>query len=94
MTFEYFYFILLFFSLAPSQLTAAICINRSFTKIEIYKNGGKHNDVIPSDTSDNDISIAMKRWFILTYLEGNDKTRSKNKEKNLSDDFYLRKLGN
>ena len=44
-------------------------------------------DVIPSNTSDNDISIAMEGLIISSDLEVNDKTRNKNKEKPLPDEL-------
>ena len=44
-------------------------------------------DVIPSNTSDNDISIAMEGLIISSDLEVNDKTSNKNKEKPLPDEL-------
>ena len=37
-------------------------------------------DVIPSNTSDNDITIAMEGLIISSNLEGNDETHNKSKE--------------
>ena len=47
----------------------------------------KITDVVPSETSDNDISIAMEGLIISSDLEGNDKTRNKNKEKPQPDEL-------
>ena len=44
-------------------------------------------DAVPSDTSDNDMSIAMEGLIISFDLEGNDKTHNRNKEKPLSDEL-------
>ena len=49
----------------------------------------KITDVVPSETSDNDISIVMEGLIISSDLEGNDKTRNKNKEKPLPDELAL-----
>ena len=47
----------------------------------------KITNVVPSETSDNDISIAMEALLSSSNLEGNDKTRNKNKEKPLPDEL-------
>ena len=47
----------------------------------------KITDVVPSETSDNDISISMEGLIISSDLEGNDKTRNKDKEKPLPDEI-------
>ena len=47
----------------------------------------KITDVVPSETSGNDISIAMEILMISSDLEGNDKTHNKNKEKPLPDEL-------
>ena len=47
----------------------------------------KITEVVPSETSDNDISTAMEGLIISSDLEGNDKTRNKIKEKPLSDEL-------
>ena len=39
---------------------------------------GKITDVVPSEISDNDISVAMKGVSICSNLEGNDKTHNQN----------------
>ena len=43
--------------------------------------------LIPSETSDNDISIAMEGLIISSDLKDNDKTHNKSKEKPLTDKF-------
>ena len=48
----------------------------------------KITDAIPSDTSDDDISIAMEELIISSDLEGNDKTHNKNKENLLPDESF------
>ena len=52
----------------------------------------KITDVVPSETSDNDISIAMEGLIISFDLENNDKTHNKNKEKPLQDELASFKL--
>ena len=47
----------------------------------------KITNVVPSETSDNDISNAMESLIISSDLEGNDKTRNKNEEKPLPDEL-------
>ena len=42
---------------------------------------------IPSNTSDNDIRIAMEGLTVWSDLEGNDKTRNINKEKPLPNEL-------
>ena len=49
-------------------------------------------DVVPSEISDNDISIAMEGLIISFDLENNDKTHNKNKEKPLLDELASFKL--
>ena len=44
-------------------------------------------DVVPSETSDSDISIAIEGRITSSDLEGNDKTRKKNKEKPLPEEL-------
>ena len=52
----------------------------------------KITDVVPSETSDNDISIAMEGLIISFDLENNDKTHNTNKEKPLLDELASFKL--
>ena len=47
----------------------------------------KQTKVIPSETSDNDIGIAMEGLIISSDLKDNDKTHNKSKEKPLTDEF-------
>ena len=47
----------------------------------------KRTNVIPSKTSDNDISISIEGLIMSSGLEGNDKNRNKNKEKPLPDEL-------
>ena len=46
---------------------------------------GKITDVLLSETSDNDGSIALEGVIISSDQEGNDKTHNMNNEKSLSD---------
>ena len=56
--------------------------------LSITSNHAKNQTkVVPSETSDNDISITMEGQMISSYLEDNNKTHSKNKEKPLTDKF-------
>ena len=47
----------------------------------------KRTNVIPSKTSDNDISISIEGLIMSSGLEANDKNRNKNKEKPLPDEL-------
>ena len=47
----------------------------------------KQLKLIPSEKSDNDISIAMEGLIISSDLKDNDKTHNKSKEKPLTDKF-------
>ena len=47
----------------------------------------KRTNVIPSKTSDNDISISIEGLIMSSGLEGNDENRNKNKEKPLPDEL-------
>ena len=56
--------------------------------LSITSNHAKNQtQVIPSETSDNDISIAMEGLIISSDLKDNDKTHNKSKEKPLTDKF-------
>ena len=56
--------------------------------LSITSNHAKNQTkVIPSETSDNDISIAMEGLIISSDLKDNDKTHNKSKEKPLTDEF-------
>ena len=56
--------------------------------LSITSNHAKNQtQVIPSETSDNDISIAMEGLIISSDLKDNDKTHNKSKEKPLTDEF-------
>ena len=56
--------------------------------LSITSNRAKNQTkVIPSETSDNDISIAMEGLIISSDLKDNDKTHNKSKEKPLTDKF-------
>ena len=56
--------------------------------LSITSNHAKNQtQVIPSETSDNDISIAMESLIISSDLKDNDKTHNKSKEKPLTDKF-------
>ena len=55
--------------------------------VNYFKSCKKQTKVIPSETSDNDISIAMEGLIISSDLKDNDKTHNKSKEKPLTDEF-------
>ena len=56
--------------------------------LSVTSNHAKNQtQVIPSETSDNDISIAMEGLIISSDLKDNDKTHNKSKEKPLTDEF-------
>ena len=56
--------------------------------LSITSNHAKNQtQVIPSETSDNDISIAIESLIISSDLKDNDKTHNKSKEKPLTDEF-------
>ena len=54
-------------------------------KLRFIKMLGKINDVLLSETSDNDKSIALEGLIISSDQEGNDKNHNKNNEKTFPD---------